>query len=175
MSLRRVKPWQLILLAYVGLCLLTLFIPNYGHPNFRYNGSDPNHDVWNFGFPLSSFIYDDRFGLIQSQLLPLILMGQAAFFIIVVAPILILVSGTQSKHQTRVERAYVLSVATTCVPVHVHAPNTALPRGVTPLNLLKHREDEMTAALPISFQACPNPPSRSWSSAAGRTANARSR
>jgi len=35
------------------------FYPYYGPPFFRYTGADPNHHVWNFGWPISWTIYDD--------------------------------------------------------------------------------------------------------------------
>ena len=35
------------------------FFPTYGPPFFRYTGSDPKHFVWNFGWPLAWFIYDE--------------------------------------------------------------------------------------------------------------------
>ena len=35
------------------------FYPYYGPPFFRYTGADPNHHVWNFGWPLTWTIYDN--------------------------------------------------------------------------------------------------------------------
>jgi len=46
----------LIVLAGVGL-VITL-MPHWGAPHFRYTGSDPNHQVWNLGWPLTTCIYD---------------------------------------------------------------------------------------------------------------------
>lgn len=35
------------------------FFPVYGSPFFRYTGSDPQNLVWNFGWPIAWFIYDE--------------------------------------------------------------------------------------------------------------------
>lgn len=49
-----------ILLAII--CLIVDVFPTYGSPHFRYTGSDPDRLVWNFGWPLAFFIYDDEWG-----------------------------------------------------------------------------------------------------------------
>lgn len=54
---------RLVGVAYVLFCAVVDFVPNHGPPNFRYTGSDPSYPVWNTGWPLASFIYDDRSGL----------------------------------------------------------------------------------------------------------------
>lgn len=50
-------------MLYIAGCAVMNFIPYYGGPNFRYTGSDPSEAVWNFGWPIASFIYDSRHGL----------------------------------------------------------------------------------------------------------------
>ncbi len=35
------------------------FFPTYGPPFFRYTSSDPKNLVWNFGWPIPWFIYDE--------------------------------------------------------------------------------------------------------------------
>ncbi|QDV75694.1 hypothetical protein [Botrimarina mediterranea] len=47
-----------------GLHLLLLVIatvwPTWGPPQFRYTGSNPDRPVWNFGYPVSAFIFDEE-------------------------------------------------------------------------------------------------------------------
>lgn len=49
--------------TFLTLMILTFgiidFFPAYGRPFFRYMGSDPRHFVWNFGWPMAWFIYDE--------------------------------------------------------------------------------------------------------------------
>ena len=40
------------------LFLVADFFPNFGRPYFRYTGSDPEHFVWNLGYPMVLFIFD---------------------------------------------------------------------------------------------------------------------
>jgi len=52
-------------LKYLIFLLLFIFIvmdfyPEFKNPDFRYNGSDPNNEVWNLGFPIGLFIYDSN-------------------------------------------------------------------------------------------------------------------
>jgi hypothetical protein len=74
------KPIVLLsLLIYLPFCALVDFVPHFGPPNFRYNGSDPGKYVWNFGMPFSLSIYDPQSGwhdgpgmlMIHAQLLAL--------------------------------------------------------------------------------------------------------
>jgi hypothetical protein len=51
------------ILVYIAVCLILDFVPHFGPPAFRYNGSDPLRYVWNFGWPLALFIYDPELGL----------------------------------------------------------------------------------------------------------------
>ena len=46
----------LCMLAVVGLVLA--LVPQRGAPFFRYTGSNPEHHVWHFGWPLATCIYD---------------------------------------------------------------------------------------------------------------------
>jgi hypothetical protein len=48
--------------AYIIACIAMDVFPKYGPPTFRYNGSDPEFNVWNLGWPLPNFIYDPRSG-----------------------------------------------------------------------------------------------------------------
>ena len=61
----RIVTVSFIVLAilYVVACIVLDLIPNYGPPNFRYTGSDPSQNVWNFGWPLVSMIYDPHHGI----------------------------------------------------------------------------------------------------------------
>lgn len=53
--------WQRLLVFGVLIFMLAFLIgPNYGPPNFRYTGSDPENHVWNFGWPVSTFILDSN-------------------------------------------------------------------------------------------------------------------
>lgn len=47
-----------MLFVLAGVALVLAFMPNHGAPDFRYTGSDPDHHVWNFGWPLATCIYD---------------------------------------------------------------------------------------------------------------------
>ncbi len=50
-------------IIFLFVALITILFPSYGSPDFRYSGSDPNFDVWNYGWPFVFAIYDERFGL----------------------------------------------------------------------------------------------------------------
>ena len=49
---------------YLGILILIFavvdFFPWHWHPFFKYPGSDPRPYVWNIGFPISWYIYDDK-------------------------------------------------------------------------------------------------------------------
>jgi hypothetical protein len=50
----------------VGHLFLSAFVdlwPHFGPPHFRYTGSDLARAVWNFGWPIASYIYDAQTGL----------------------------------------------------------------------------------------------------------------
>jgi hypothetical protein len=51
------------LLIYILFCVLIDLLPNFGPLNFRYTGANPAVHVWNFGWPLASFLYDPETGL----------------------------------------------------------------------------------------------------------------
>ena len=61
-----------IMIAVVVICFVMDFLPTHGAPDFRYTGSDPAFDVWNFGWPLALAIYDSRFGIHFSPFLYLL-------------------------------------------------------------------------------------------------------
>ena len=62
MPRRKLKRWQAALLFYsIGYLIVFLF-PSHGAPHFRYTGSDPDYEVWNFRFPIFTLIFDDRYG-----------------------------------------------------------------------------------------------------------------
>jgi hypothetical protein len=45
--------------AILTLLILAVdFLPSFGTPSFRYTGSDPSHHVWNPGYPIAFFIFD---------------------------------------------------------------------------------------------------------------------
>ena len=52
----RIQIVALTVLAVVALALALM--PHWGAPHFRYTGSDPDHPVWNIGWPLATCIYD---------------------------------------------------------------------------------------------------------------------
>ena len=63
------------------------FWPRHGPPDFRYTGADPAFHVWNFGWPVASFLYDARSGFhagpvayITVPPLLVALIGNAALF-----------------------------------------------------------------------------------------------
>ncbi len=64
---------------YLGILILIFavidFFPWHWHPFFKYPGSDPRHYVWNIGFPISWFIYDDKAPPHLFTLLPAISLG----------------------------------------------------------------------------------------------------
>lgn len=110
MKVSRLKPSQIVLMVYFGLCLLILFVPYKGHPNFRYSGADSSYAVWNFGFPSSSFIYDDRFGVIKGPVLwatPVLLV---IIFVTFVLPPLLLMRYREAKKR----EALLSSLCQTC-------------------------------------------------------------
>ncbi len=49
-----------LLLLLTGVFIVIDFWPTYGAPFFRYTGSNPDEKVWNLGFPIAWFIYDDN-------------------------------------------------------------------------------------------------------------------
>ena len=52
---------QLFLLLILSSVFIVVdFWPTYGAPFFRYTGSNPDEQVWNLGFPIAWFIYDDN-------------------------------------------------------------------------------------------------------------------
>lgn len=58
MSIFRSKT-QAVFLALLLLMFAVIdFFPAYGAPAFRYTGADPNHHVWNLGWPFPWAIYD---------------------------------------------------------------------------------------------------------------------
>ena len=64
------------LFIYILFCLLIDLFPNFGLPNFRYTGSNPTVHVWNFGWPLASFLYDPESGLHVSPVGVLVVIAQ---------------------------------------------------------------------------------------------------
>lgn len=58
---RRRFPILVLVVGIVGLVLG--FWPYHGSPQFRYTGSDPSVDVWHFGWPFATLIWDSRSGL----------------------------------------------------------------------------------------------------------------
>jgi len=58
------KKWLEIL--FLGIAFFLFLLPTYGSPYFSYTGSDPDHYVWNFGWPISSIIYDNERGFLVS-------------------------------------------------------------------------------------------------------------
>jgi hypothetical protein len=55
--------WKaLVLVVLLVIFAVIDFFPHFGAPNFRYTGADPEIHVWNFGWPLATFIYDSRSG-----------------------------------------------------------------------------------------------------------------
>ena len=52
---------QLILLLFLTALFIVIdFWPTHVTPFFRYTGSNPDESVWNLGFPIAWFIYDDN-------------------------------------------------------------------------------------------------------------------
>lgn len=74
MKTRKIPRWVLI---YIVVCMLINLFPNYGAPNFRYSGSDPAVNVWNFGWPFASLIYDFRSGFHVGPGVVLIVLAQS--------------------------------------------------------------------------------------------------
>lgn len=60
--MQRTRSLIYFIAAVLGAWFLALAVPNYGPPNFRYDGSDPDRYVWNFGFPFATAIYDKQSG-----------------------------------------------------------------------------------------------------------------
>ena len=56
LKLTRNQIVALIVLAVIFAVLVLM--PHWGAPHFRYTGSDPEHNVWNLGWPLATCIYD---------------------------------------------------------------------------------------------------------------------
>lgn len=59
--------------AFFGMGLLLVVMclfPRHGPPDFRYTGSDPAIDVWNFGWPTATMIWDSRSGLHFASISP---------------------------------------------------------------------------------------------------------
>jgi len=48
----------LALMALAVWLIIGSLSPHWGAPFFRYTGCDPNHHVWNLGWPLATCIYD---------------------------------------------------------------------------------------------------------------------
>ena len=46
------------LLGLLAVALVFTLMPHFGAPYFRYTGSDPDHHVWNLGWPMVTCIYD---------------------------------------------------------------------------------------------------------------------
>ncbi len=61
------------------------FMPHHGAPNFRYTGSDPSHAVWNFGWPIASFIYDSQYGLHFGPIILLVIALQIVGLLLLLA------------------------------------------------------------------------------------------
>ncbi len=60
----RVKSEMKVWLKWLIIFLVILFAiidfyPTFNVPQFRYTGSDPNHFVWNIGYPEALFIFDN--------------------------------------------------------------------------------------------------------------------
>ncbi|MGB4929496.1 MAG: hypothetical protein WBP43_05975 [Chitinophagales bacterium] len=55
------KPWLKWLIIFLAIIFAIIdFYPEFNVPQFRYTGSDPNHFVWNIGYPLALFIFDNE-------------------------------------------------------------------------------------------------------------------
>ncbi len=74
----------LLLALYLAACLVVDLWPQFGPPHFRYTGSDPAVFVWNFGWPLATFIYDPRSG---------VHVGPVAYFLLAAQLGLLMVAG----------------------------------------------------------------------------------
>jgi hypothetical protein len=80
----------LLIALYLATCLVVDLWPQFGPPQFRYTGSDPEVFVWNFGWPLTTFIYDPRSGihvgpglyLVVAAQLGLLVVGGACFYVL---------------------------------------------------------------------------------------------
>lgn len=61
---------RVVLALWIVLAMLAIvnFLPHHGPPAFRYTGSDPSRDVWNFGWPIVMLIYDPRSGFHEGPL-----------------------------------------------------------------------------------------------------------
>ena len=46
------------LFALAAVALVLALMPHWRAPHFRYTGSNPEHHVWNLGWPLATCIYD---------------------------------------------------------------------------------------------------------------------
>jgi hypothetical protein len=59
---------KFIVILLIGLLLIVNVLPSRSPPGFRYTGSDPSRSVWNFGWPLATFIVDEKNGFHFSPL-----------------------------------------------------------------------------------------------------------
>ena len=48
----------LALMALAVWFMILSLLPHWGAPFFRYTGCDPDHHVWNLGWPMATCIYD---------------------------------------------------------------------------------------------------------------------
>lgn len=94
---RSFRLWLFWVLAYWVVCLFIDLCPTHGPPHFRYNGSDPSHEVWNIGWPLALFIWDDRFGLLTSPFSVIMIGGQVLVFLFVFIPLAIVLRRFDSE------------------------------------------------------------------------------
>lgn len=82
---------NVMVVAFVAVCLAIDLLPRYGPPEFRYTGSDPTTMVWNLGWPLALAIYDPRSGLHMGPCVYLV--PPAQLLILVVARVLVAAVG----------------------------------------------------------------------------------
>ncbi len=60
MQFIRSKAYVYFLAGLILIFSVIDFFPRHGRPFFKYQGSDPRHYVWNVGFPISWYIYDEK-------------------------------------------------------------------------------------------------------------------
>ncbi len=58
MKLTPTRNQMVALIVLAAVFAILAFMPHWGAPHFRYTGSDPEHNVWNLGWPLATCIYD---------------------------------------------------------------------------------------------------------------------
>lgn len=58
MMFRLSRRQRIVFLCAAIAILIVAVFPTFGAPQFRYNGCDPEHHVWNLGWPVATCIYD---------------------------------------------------------------------------------------------------------------------